>query len=182
MPFKRAPTILANFNSNWGHTNFLPTIVNGISMVLPYHPSSLPVDTHFLFLPKVYKTLLSQANLLSCLLDFQHFGISCSCAHKRWYLKLSSTDGHQCLQKNVFQKKRSWGTLLISSLSSSIRISACFPHIQGWSSGGSSPPLTENFTFDSLFHSHYGQNAHQSPIHPWDPLYSQVIDLGGHLS
>lgn len=52
----------------------------------------------------------------------------------------------------------------------------CSSRIQSWSFGGSFPPVTIDFT-----HSHSGQDDHQWPLHPWEPLCLRASNLGGHF-
>lgn len=64
------------------------SLYRGISAVLPCHLTLLLLDVHFFpCLISKRTSLLSQAGFLPWLLDFQHFGIACSCALRWWCLK-----------------------------------------------------------------------------------------------
>lgn len=106
------------------------------------HPCScltlLPAAIHLLFLELFLssrRSLFSQASLLPHLLDIKHFGIACSCAHRRWYLR---SDQHW--RSPVPSKVISQGTIRQPEISS--------PHIQGWGFRSSFPPTTKDFKFN----------------------------------
>lgn len=82
------------------------------------HPSSPPMSpglassshTFFFCLSSRRRSLLSQVGLLPLLLDFQHFGIFCSCSLRRWS---SKTNQHWWTPMSL--NAVSQGTLLTSS-------------------------------------------------------------------
>lgn len=64
------------------------SLYRGISAVLACHLTLFLLDVDFFScLISKRTSFLSQADFLPWLLDFQHFGIACSCALRMWHLK-----------------------------------------------------------------------------------------------
>lgn len=89
-PFLLSSEILVSFNSNWTLVLWVISLQWWIASPYSSHviwPCFQWPCAFFFCLSSRKWSLFSQDSLLPCLLDSWHFGITYSCAFKKWYLK-----------------------------------------------------------------------------------------------